>query len=192
MGGVRVRLLCLQSEDVKVLIALSSVGHIAIVVGGVVSFRVWGLNGAYLIIIGHGLGSSALFYLANIGYLKTGNRRFVFIKGLGQFIPILSFWLFIFVVVRLSGPPFINLLGEIYRVLGVMNWRGLTWVVLGSLAFLRGAYSLVLFIKIQHGSFSRINSFFCRLDIMEGLILVRHCAPLVIFTVKWRHIVFYL
>lgn len=54
VGGVVVSLMCLRQVDIKALIAYSSVAHIGLVLSGLVVFGWWGVNGAVVVIIGHG------------------------------------------------------------------------------------------------------------------------------------------
>jgi len=89
-GGFLISLICLRQSDIKSLIAYSSVSHIGLVLGGIMTLNSWGLYGAFVIIISHGLCSSGLFCLANIAYERSGRRRLFLNKGLINLIPRLS------------------------------------------------------------------------------------------------------
>lgn len=91
MGGVLVSLLCLFQTDLKSLIAYSSVAHMGIVIGGLITISFWGISGSYLLIIAHGLCSSGLFCLANIAYERLGSRSIIINKGLINFMPRIAF-----------------------------------------------------------------------------------------------------
>lgn len=80
-------LLCLCQVDMKSLIAYSSVVHIRMILCGLIIFRWWGLIGAVVVMVGHGLCSSGLFCLANIVYERVGRRSLLVSKGLLNFIP---------------------------------------------------------------------------------------------------------
>ena len=90
IGAVYTSLICLRQTDLKSLIAYSSVGHIGIIIAGTISLTSWGIAGAVIIIIAHGLCSSALFILANINYEFTHTRRLTLSKGIIVTLPILS------------------------------------------------------------------------------------------------------
>lgn len=117
-----VSLICLRQTDIKFLIALSSVAHISIVIGGILTFSNWGLNGAIFIIIGHGFCSSALFCIANIAYERTASRRLLIIKGIQSSLPTLTLWWFLFAVANIAAPPSLNLLGEINAIISLFRW----------------------------------------------------------------------
>ena len=90
IGGVLVSLICLRQTDLKALIAYSSVAHMGIVLGGLITITYWGLCGSYTLIIAHGLCSSGLFRIANMSYERLGSRRIFINRGLLNFIPRLA------------------------------------------------------------------------------------------------------
>lgn len=92
VGGFFVSLICLRQIDIKSLIAYSSVAHIGVVLRGILTLSYWGISGALVIIIAHGLCSSGLFCLANISYERLHRRRIYLSKGLINLIPIITIW----------------------------------------------------------------------------------------------------
>jgi NADH-ubiquinone oxidoreductase chain 4 len=64
------------------LIAYSSVAHISMVIGGVITLSYWGGSRSFALILTHGLGSSGLFCLSNVSYERFGRRRLLVNKGL--------------------------------------------------------------------------------------------------------------
>ena len=60
-GAAATSIICIRQPDLKSLIAYSSVGHIGLILTGILSNSVWGISRALIIIIAHGLRSSALF-----------------------------------------------------------------------------------------------------------------------------------
>ena len=91
-GGVYIGFLCLRQIDMKALVAYSSVAHIGLVLVGLVIFNWWGLNGGYVVILGHGLCSSGLFFLVNMLYERRGSRRLRVRKGAMIFMPRVCMW----------------------------------------------------------------------------------------------------
>ena len=81
------RLICLRQTDIKSLIAYSSVAHMGLVLRGIRTLSAWGLSGAVVVMVGHGLCSSGLFCLANVVYERLGRRRLYISKGLLNFMP---------------------------------------------------------------------------------------------------------
>lgn len=150
-GGAMARFICLRQPDLKALIAYSSVGHIGILTARILTVFNIGWNGALILIISHGLCSSALFSLRNSIYQQSNSRRIFLTKGLLTAAPILTFWWFIFLAFNIAAPPRINLLGEIILLSSVLAKSFYTSILIASLTFLAGAYSLHLFAATQHG-----------------------------------------
>ena len=65
VGGTLVSLICIRQTDLKSLIAYSSITHMGIVIGGLITLLYWGYCGSYTLMIAHGLCSSGLFCQAN-------------------------------------------------------------------------------------------------------------------------------
>lgn len=92
VGGVFVRLFCLRQTDLKSLIAYSSVAHMGMVIGGLMTFGYWGVCRSYVLMIAHGLCSSGLFCLSNISYERFGSRSLLVNRGLINLMPRMAMW----------------------------------------------------------------------------------------------------
>lgn len=184
VGGVAVRLICLRQVDVKALIAYSSVAHIGLVLAGLIVFGWWGLNGAVVVIIGHGLCSSGLFCLANIVYERIGSRSLLIRKGLINFIPRMALWWFLLSAGNIAAPPTLNLLGEINLIIRVVRWTKISIISIGLLSFFSAAYTLYMYSLRQHGKFYRALFSCCSGKVREYLILILHWLPLNILILK--------
>ena len=184
VGGFLIRLVCLCQLDIKALIAYSSVAHIGIVLGGLLTITYWGLRGSYTLIIAHGLCSSGLFSLANITYERVGSRSLLINKGLLNFIPRLSLWWFLLCSGNIAAPPTLNLLGEISLLNRIVNWSWYSIIFLSLLSFFRAAYSLFLYSYSQQGKiYSALYSFSINYR-REFLILFLHWFPLNLLILK--------
>nr|YP_010593360.1 NADH dehydrogenase subunit 4 [Chionoecetes opilio x Chionoecetes japonicus]QJS52757.1 NADH dehydrogenase subunit 4 [Chionoecetes opilio]UWV18217.1 NADH dehydrogenase subunit 4 [Chionoecetes opilio x Chionoecetes japonicus]WAI96440.1 NADH dehydrogenase subunit 4 [Chionoecetes opilio x Chionoecetes japonicus] len=178
VGGSLVSLMCLRQVDMKALIAYSSVAHMSLVLCGIMGFSWWGLSGAVVVMVGHGLCSSGLFCLANIVYERLGSRSLLMSKGLLSFMPSMGLWWFLLSVSNMASPPSLNLLGEINLIISVVSWSKLTMFGLVSLSFLSASYTLYMYSLTQHGLF--FNSLYscCSGKVQEYMILFLHWMPL--------------
>lgn len=184
IGGVLVSLLCLFQTDLKSLIAYSSVAHMGIVIGGLITISFWGISGSYLLIIAHGLCSSGLFCLANIAYERLGSRSIIINKGLINFIPRIAFWWFLFSAFNIAAPPSINLLREIRLFNRIVSWSWLRIFALILLSFFSASYTIYLYSYSQHGKFHFSLFGACRGSLREYLLLLLHWFPLLILILK--------
>nr|WNH42394.1 NADH dehydrogenase subunit 4 [Neoperla schuelei] len=184
IGGVVVSLMCLRQTDLKALIAYSSVAHMGIVLGGLMTLSYWGFCGAFTLMIAHGLCSSGLFCLANISYERSGSRSLVINRGLMNFMPSMTLWWFLLSSSNMAAPPSLNLLSEISLINSIVSWSWVTMIMLGLLSFFSAAYTLYLYSFSQHGAiYSGIYS--CSVGYSrEYLLLFLHWLPLNLLILK--------
>ena len=178
IGGFIVSLICLCQVDVKILIAYSSIAHIGIVLGGLLTLYYWGFYGAYALIIAHGLCSSGLFCLANIIYERSGSRSILINKGFLNFIPAIALWWFLLSSVNIAAPPSLNLLREIRLLNSIISWSWLRIILIALISFFRAAYTLYLYSYTQHGQYYSGIFSFSNGNLREYLVLCLHWIPL--------------
>nr|APX39145.1 NADH dehydrogenase subunit 4 [Calomicrus fallax] len=189
LGGFLVSLICIRQSDMKSLIAYSSVSHMGLVLGGIMTLNYWGFFGSLVMMLAHGLCSSGLFCLANILYERIHSRSLFLNKGLLNIIPSLSLWWFLLISSNMAAPPSLNLMGEIMLINSMVGFSWLTMIFLSLMSFFSAVYSLFLYSYSQHGSFySGIYSFFI-IQLREYLLLLLHWFPLNILFLKMEFIV---
>nr|YP_009776979.1 NADH dehydrogenase subunit 4 [Mansonia uniformis]QJA27633.1 NADH dehydrogenase subunit 4 [Mansonia uniformis] len=184
VGGVLVSLVCLRQTDLKALIAYSSVAHMGIVLGGLMTLSLWGVSGAYTLMIAHGLCSSGLFCLANISYERMGSRSLLINKGMLNFMPSMSLWWFLLCSSNMAAPPTLNLLGEVSLINSLVGWSWVSMIMLSLLSFFSASYTLYLFAYSQHGKVYSGNFFFSTGVSREYLLLILHWLPLNLLILK--------
>nr|QUI77266.1 NADH dehydrogenase subunit 4 [Mitjaevia shibingensis] len=177
MGGLLVSVICLMQGDVKCLIAYSSIAHMSLCLIGILSMSKWGILGAYLMMISHGLCSSGLFCLANMSYERFSSRSFFINKGLLTFMPSMCFMWFIFSSFNMGCPPSLNFLSEIFILNSMMMYWWNSSLYFLFISFFSACFSVFLFSYTQHGSSSLMycySSGYTR----EYLLLMVHLIPL--------------
>nr|WNS59314.1 NADH dehydrogenase subunit 4 [Mesonemoura sichuanensis] len=184
VGGVLVSLMCLRQTDLKALIAYSSVAHMGIVLGGLMTMTYWGFCGSFLLMIAHGLCSSGLFCLANISYERLGSRSLLINKGLMNFMPSMTLWWFLLSSCNMAAPPSLNLLSEISLLNSLVAWSWVTMLMLSLLSFFSAAYTLYIYSYSQHGKiYSGVYS--CSMGYSrEYILLFLHWFPLNLLILK--------
>nr|YP_009502939.1 NADH dehydrogenase subunit 4 [Isoperla eximia]AXG21542.1 NADH dehydrogenase subunit 4 [Isoperla eximia] len=184
VGGVLVSLMCLRQTDLKALIAYSSVAHMGIVLGGLMTLSYWGFCGAFTLMIAHGLCSSGLFCLANISYERLGSRSLLINRGLMNFMPSMTLWWFLLSSCNMAAPPSLNLLSEISLLNSLVSWTWTSMFMLGLLSFFSAAYTLYLYSYSQHGKiYSGVYA--CASGyVREYLLLFLHWVPLNLLILK--------
>lgn len=180
LGGRMLSILCLINSDIKVIIAYSSVVHIAMIISTVFLKGFWSLNGSIIIIVAHGICSSGIFSCANIIYERTHSRIIIINKRNLNYFPRLSIFWFLLCMANFGGPFTYNLLGEIILIirLGGLSYYILPLVFL--ISFFSAAYRIILYANLQQGINNNLNLNIQIFSIREIIILGCHLWPLLI------------
>nr|QGT77343.1 NADH dehydrogenase subunit 4 [Potamiscus yongshengensis] len=178
VGGFFISLVCLRQVDIKSLIAYSSVVHMGLVLCGFMIFSWWGLMGAVVVMVGHGLCSSGLFSLANMVYERVGSRSLFMSKGLLNFMPSMGMWWFILSVSNMAAPPSLNMVGEISLIIGMISWSEVSIIMIMFISFFSAVYTLYMYSLSQHGLFYNSLYACCSGKVREYLVLFLHWVPL--------------
>nr|WNH20486.1 NADH dehydrogenase subunit 4 [Bathygobius cotticeps] len=172
--------ICLRQTDLKSLIAYSSVGHMGLVAGGILIQTPWGLTGALILMIAHGLTSSALFCLANTNYERTHSRTMVLARGLQIILPLMTAWWFIATLANLALPPLPNLMGELMIITSLLTWSWWTIILTGLGTLITAGYSLYMFLMTQRGPLPHHIIALDPSHTREHLLLTLHLLPLLL------------
>lgn len=176
-GMIFVGFICLRLNDFKALVAYSSVAHIGIVIGGIFRFYYWGISGAVVIILGHGLASSGLFRIVNIYYERLGRRSFFINRGLIIVLPSFSLLIFLLVASNIAAPPTINLLSEILLIGGIIRFDLYILLIFPLGSFIGAVFSLFIFSYSQHGKLYNMSYSVSSITIRETHVLTLHIIP---------------
>nr|ALS46277.1 NADH dehydrogenase subunit 4 [Glycera americana] len=178
-GAFMTSMICLRQTDTKSLIAYSSVGHMAILISGLMSNTLWGWAGAMAMMIAHGLVSSAMFSIANMTYETTHTRSMFLTKGLLNLVPTMSLMWFILTVMNMAGPPSINLMSEIMLISSILFVSSYSIIPISLASFLAAAYSLYLFTATQHGQPANSSNPYYYSSIRNMSIISLHTIPVI-------------
>ena len=142
-------------QDTKALIAYSSVAHMSVVILGLFSNTIQGIEGAILLALAHGFVSPALFIcVGGIIYDRTGTRIIHYIRGLVTYMPVFTILFFIFTLSNTGIPLTLNFLGEQLSLIGIWE-RSPIIAALGATGIILSAiYSIYLYNRISYGTFS--------------------------------------
>jgi NADH-ubiquinone oxidoreductase chain 4 len=169
-------------QDTKRVIAYSSVAHMAIVVLGLFSNSLIGIEGAILLALAHGFVSPALFIcVGGIIYDRTGTRIINYIRGLVTYMPVFSILFFIFSLANTGIPLTLNFLGEqlcligIWQINPILASLGATGIVFSA------AYSIFLYNRLSFGSYSPYLPPLKDINRREFYLLISLLIPTVVF-----------
>jgi NADH-ubiquinone oxidoreductase chain 4 len=145
----------LRQTDFKVLVAYSSIAHMSVVVIGLFSNTLQGIEGAILLGIAHGIVSPAMFMcVGGILYDRYHTRVIRYYRGLTQYMPVFSFLFFLFILGNMSTPLTVNWAGEFMALIGSIQRSPLIGVAMSSGIVFSAAYSIWLYARLCNGAWS--------------------------------------
>nr|QDX07562.1 NADH dehydrogenase subunit 4 [Callopanchax monroviae] len=183
-GLIMTGAICLRQPDLKSLIAYSSVSHMGLVTGGILTQTPWGFTGALVLMIAHGLTSSALFCLANTNYERTHSRTMLLARGMQMALPLMTAWWFAASLANLALPPLPNLMGELMIITSLFYWSPWTIALTGSSTLITAGYSLFIFLKTQRGPLPNHMIAMDPTHSREHLLVAFHLIPLLLLVFK--------
>jgi len=152
IGIIYAALVAMVQEDVKKLVAYSSVAHLGFVMLGIFAFNVEGISGGMLQMINHGISTGALFLIVGFIYERRHTRLITDFGGLSKQMPIFAT---IFMIVTFSsiGLPGTNgFVGEFLVLIGAFESQLRWWTIIASSGVILSAvYMLWMFQRVMFG-----------------------------------------
>jgi NADH-quinone oxidoreductase subunit M len=148
-------LVALAQEDMKKLIAYSSVAHMGIVTLGIFTFTQQGLSGALFTMLSHGIVSSALFLCVGVLYDRVHSREIARYGGVAKIMPAYALVFMLFTMASVALPGTAGFPGELLVIVGAFKVN--PWVALGAATgmILGAAYMLFLYRRVIFGRITR-------------------------------------
>ena len=173
-------LIALVQEDMKKLIAYSSVAHMGFVTLGIFTFTVQGIEGGIIQMISHGIVSAALFLCVGVVYDRLHTREIARYGGLVSKMPFYSFSFMIFILASLGLPGTSGFVGEFLVLLSIFSINTYFAIFATTGVVLAATYSLWLYRRIIFGALIKddLSEMF---DLTRREIII--FLPLIILTV---------
>jgi NADH-quinone oxidoreductase subunit M len=145
-------LVALVQNDMKKLIAYSSVAHMAIVTIGLFAFNRQGLEGSMMVMLSHGLVSGALFLCVGVIYDRLHTREIARYGGLSNNMPRYALLFMLFTMASVGLPGTSGFVGEFLSLMGA--WQVSSWAtaVCTTGIILGAAYMLYLYWRVAFGT----------------------------------------
>jgi NADH-quinone oxidoreductase subunit M len=173
-------LVALAQEDMKKLIAYSSVAHMGFVTMGIFTLTTQGLEGGIFQMLSHGIVSAALFLCVGVIYDRMHTRRIDAYGGLVNRMPLYAFCFMVFTLANVGLPGTSGFVGEFLTLIGA--FRVNSWVAFSATTgvILSATYALWLYRRVIFGQLEKPElKAIADIDRREIVIL----APLVVLTI---------
>ncbi|WP_018407014.1 NADH-quinone oxidoreductase subunit M [Methylocystis rosea] len=144
-------LVALVQEDIKKLIAYSSVAHMGFVTMGLFTLNAQGMQGAIFQMISHGLVSGALFLCVGVIYDRMHTREISAYGGLVNRMPIYAFVFMLFTMANVGLPGTTGFIGEFLSLTGAFQANSWVALIATSGVVLSAAYALYLYRRVIFG-----------------------------------------
>lgn len=149
----------LAQNDLKKLVAYSSVGHMGVATLGIFALNREGVEGALLVMINHGVTTGALFLAVGLLYERVHTRELAQVAGVGRHVPVYTGFLGVFALSSLAFPGTNSFIGEFLVLSGALGWARVAvpgwvaWVLLGVVpgVVLAAAYNLRMLQRVAYG-----------------------------------------
>ena len=175
-------LVALMQDDMKKLIAYSSVAHMGFVTLGIFTFNKQGIEGSMFQMISHGIISAALFLCVGVLYDRTGSRMIKSFGGVVNYLPNFSLIFIIFVLGALGLPGTTGFIGEFLVLLGAFKINYLVAILASTGVVLCAAYMLWMAKRVVFGNAN--NAIVTKLkdiNFLEATILIVLCLVSIVF-----------
>lgn len=173
-------LVALMQQDIKKLIAYSSVAHMGFVTMGIFAGTTQGVAGAVFQMVSHGIVSGALFLCVGVVYDRLHTREIAAYGGLVNRMPIYALVFMVFTMANVGLPGTSGFVGEFLTLLGTFKVNVTAATIATTGVILSAAYALWLYRKVMFGTLVKPSLVGIKdMTFREGLCLV----PLLILTI---------
>jgi NADH-quinone oxidoreductase subunit M len=177
-------LVALAQEDVKKLIAYSSVAHMGLVTLGAFTFSIQGIDGAIFQMLSHGIVSGALFLCVGVIYDRMHTREIAAYGGLVNRMPAYAACFMVFTLANVGLPGTSGFVGEFLTLLAAFRFN--TWLaIIGTTGIiLSAAYALWLYRRVIFGQLEKATlQSITDLEPREALFMLSLVAATIFFGV---------
>lgn len=173
-------LVALMQEDMKKLIAYSSVAHMGFVTMGMFTATMQGVQGAIFLMLSHGIVSAALFLSVGVVYDRTHTRAIAAYGGLAKQMPWFAMAFLVFTMANVGLPGTSGFVGEFLTMIGAFERSTLVAFLAATGIILSAAYALWLYRRVAFGPLEKESlKALPDLNLREKFVLV----PLVVLTI---------
>ena len=152
IGIVYTSFTAIRQTDFKRIIAYTSVAHMNLVMVGLFSFNMVGLEGAILQSLSHGFVASALFMVIGVVYERHHTRMVKYYGGLVHVMPLYTFIFLFFTMSNIGLPGTGSFVGEFLILAGSFKTNTSVTFISATGMIIGGCYSLWLFNRISYGN----------------------------------------
>ena len=172
IGVVYASIIAFTQNDIKRLIAYSSIAHVGLISAGIFAWNLQGLQGAMIQMLNHGINVVGMFFIADILIRRMNTREMTQMGGIAKPAPILAITFLIVLLGTVALPLTNGFVGEFLLLMGVYNHNIWLAAVSGLTIIFGAVYMLRMYQKVMLGPVNSSTSIFKDLDGTEKSVLM--------------------
>lgn len=172
IGVVYASIIAFTQNDIKRLIAYSSIAHVGLISAGIFAWNVQGLQGAMIQMLNHGINVVGMFFIADIIIRRLNTRELSLMGGIAKPAPMLAIAFLIVLLGTVALPLTNGFVGEFLLLMGVYNFNIWYAAIAGLTIILGAVYMLRMYQKVMLGQVNTSTSAFTDLDGTEKSVLL--------------------
>ena len=185
IGIIYASFTAIRQTDIKRIIAYSSIVHMNLVLIGIFSFSIIGIEGSLLQSISHGFVSGGMFLMVGILYDRYHSRLLYYYGGLVHIMPLYSTYLLIFTLANIALPGTSSFVGEFLLFCGIFRVSSFVGIISATGVIFCGAYSLWLYNRIIFGNLKiAYTKNFKDLNLREFVLLTILLIPIIVMGIN--------
>ncbi|WP_291404241.1 NADH-quinone oxidoreductase subunit M [Daejeonella sp.] len=172
IGVVYASIIAFTQNDIKRLIAYSSIAHVGLISAGIFAWNLQGLQGAMIQMLNHGINVVGMFFIADIIIRRLNTRDLGQMGGIAKPAPMLAIGFLIVLLGTVALPLTNGFVGEFLLLMGVYNYN-IWYAAIAGLTIIFGAvYMLRMYQRVMLGEVNTSTANFGDIDWTEKFVLL--------------------
>lgn len=183
IGIIYASFIALKQNDLKTLVAYSSIAHVGLIAAGLFSGTLIALQGAAFQMLVHGINIVALFYIIELIERRMNTREISQLGGIKNKAPLFSAVFMIVMLGTIALPLTNGFVGEFLLITGIIH-QGIWYAVFAALTMVMGAiYMLSVYQKVMLGETNTLTATFTDIKGVELVVLIPLAALVILLGV---------
>lgn len=183
IGIVYASIIAFTQNDMKRLIAYSSIAHVGLISAGIFSWNLQGVQGAMIQMLSHGINVVGMFFIADIIIRRMNTRDLSLLGGIAKPAPKLAIGFLIILLGTVALPLTNGFIGEFLLLMGIYNYSIYYSVAAGLTIILGAVYMLRMYQRLMLGETNERTALFIDLDGTEKSVLLIVSALIIVIGV---------
>lgn len=172
IGIIYGAIIAIRQNDLKRLVAFSSISHVGLIAAGLFTLNIQGLQGAMIQMLSHGINVVGMFFLVDIIFNRMQTREIKALGGITQYAGAFSICFMIVLLSTVALPLTNGFVGEFLLLAGVFNYNHIMGAIAGLTIIFGAVYMLRMFQRVMFGESNSLTATFKDIDGTELAVLI--------------------